>query len=315
MFFGDWLIYSTLALVCWGGVNVLDSFFVEEEVYENASEGMIVSSLFKILGTILVGGFFYQGIFDVGYSNIIFAMSGGALLSSAFWFYFKSAFVYNDLSLVQIFLNMTIPIVTILGIVFLGEELSLNSYIGIGIVFLGAMSIYFSENIPKVKLRTVLLLNIPLVILYSLSELVVRYVEEIKMADFWLIFPWICMGQFLFGLVLLFFNRKAVLKNKLFQRVASGNLKLFVFSEMLELLGLFFMMLAIARTTSVAFYTVAESFMPIVVVVMTGVSGYLMFVFKKGDSLQNIYKNNHLNGFWLKAFATTVMALGIYVIG
>lgn len=313
MFFGEWLIYAILALVGWGAVNVMDTFFVEEEIYENATEGMIISSLFKAVGFFVVYGLFYKEAISVDLVNILLSILGGALLSGAFWFYFRAAMMYNDLSLVQVFWNLATPIVAVISWYVLDDKLEVTTYIGMGIVVIGAMLISFSRKSMNVELGKFFLLNIPLVILYSLSEVVIKYVE-VSGIDFWASFPYICLGQFLFGLQLLIFNWDSVQQNRLFERVSSGNWKLQIFSETVELGAFFFMMLSIAKTPAIAFHAVTEGFMPLVVIGVTGIAGFCMKKLGKSKSLSEVYKNNHTAGIWGKVFATVVMAVGIYFI-
>lgn len=313
MFFGEWLIYATLAIACWGAVNVLDTFFVEEEIYENASEGMIVSSLFKIVGVLLVGGLFFAEAMKLSPTNIGLSMLGGALLSSAFWFYFRAAFLYNDLSLVQIFWNLSIPVIAFLGWRILDEKLNTYSYYGIAAIIFGAICISLSRKSFNVDFGKFFMINIPLVILYSLSQIVMKYVEEVGGVDFWGSFPYVCLGQVVFGIVLLICKWDDVQQDYLFERVYNGNWKLFISSEIIELVGLFFMMLSIAKTPAIAFHAVTEAFMPLMVIALTGITGVIMKAMGKSESLSEVYKNNHTAGIWSKVFATVVMAVGIYL--
>lgn len=314
MFFREWLIYAVMAMACWGGVNVLDTFFVEEEIYDNANEGIIISSLFKIIGFFLVGGIFFEEAIGIGFDNAFLAMMAGVMLSVAFWFYFKAAFLYNDLSLVQIFWNLSIPLIAILSWILMGEKLQVISYLGIGIVFFGAVIVSFSKESANICLEKFFLIIIPLVICYSFAEIIMKYMEEVKTVGFWGSFPYVCLGQFLFGTVLLVFDWKAFRSKHLFRRVVYGNWRLFVLSEIIELGGVFFMMLAIAKTPSVTLFSVTESFMPLVVIVMTGLTGFIMKFLGKSDSLNVVYKKNHIAGIWGKILATVVMAVGIYLI-
>jgi len=312
MFFGEWLIYCILALVFYGAVNVLDTFFVEEEIYENANEGIIVGSIFKILGFIIVGGLFFDQFMTVDFLNAVLAILAGLFLSAAFWFYFRAAFVYNDLSLVQIFWNLSVPLIAIIGWFFLDEKFSFINYFGMVLVVLGAGFVSFSKEGVPPTFKKFLLLNIPLIILYSFSETVMKYVEEWGNIDFWASFPYVCLGQVVFGIILLAINYKKIKKDKLYERIIGGNTHLFVFSEFLELGGMFFMMLAIAKTPAVVFYAVMETFMPLVVIMMTGIAGYIMNFLGKSESLKNIYKNNHIAGIKVKILAVIAMAIGIY---
>lgn len=308
--FGEWLIYAVASIVCWGLINVLDSYFVESKIYENMWDGMIVSSLYKVLGVALIGGIFFTKVLEISLMNAFLAMLGGALISAAYMSYFAAILYYNDTPLIQVAWILSSPLVVVLGWLFLGEEFSTKTYIGMGIVFLGAFAISFSKDSFKCKLTKFALLLMPMVILYSVSEVLMKYVEELRNVGFGQSFPFLCLGQVLFGMVLLVIRRNP----KQIGRIIKKNFGLFFFSEALELLGLFLMQLGIAKAPSISFFGVVEAFMPVMVIALTGISIFFLKIFKRGDTLKKIYEENMLSGLSAKIIATVIMMVGVYLI-
>ncbi|HSA08435.1 MAG TPA: hypothetical protein P5099_03635 [Candidatus Moranbacteria bacterium] len=308
--FGEWLIYAVASIVCWGLVNVLDSYFIENKTYENIWDGTIVSSLYKIIGVVILGGIFFTKVVEISLAGALLSMLGGALISAAFLFCFAAILYHNDMSLIQVVWNLSSPVVVVMGWFFLGEKFAPLAYVGMIVVFAGSFIVSFQKDSFKCNLGKLLLFLIPMVILYSASEVLMKYVE-IQKIDFEQSFPFVCLGQVLFGSIILIFRQNP----KHVGRIVKENWHLFFSSEALELIGLFLMQLAIAKTPSIALFGVVESFMPVMVVVLTGVCIFLLKIFKRGKTLERVYEENMLAGLPAKVIATAVMMAGIYLIG
>ncbi|EKE11549.1 MAG: hypothetical protein ACD_15C00062G0001, partial [uncultured bacterium] len=313
MFSGEWVVYMVMSLVCFGGVNVMDTFFIKEEIYEDVYEIIIVSSLFKAIGIILVGSIFFAEALALSWNVILFSMLGGALLSLSFLFCGIALFEYNDMSLIHVFWGLSTPVTTVMAWFFFEENLGMMSYIGIGVIVFGATLMKFSKKSLQCGLeKFFLLLMVPLIVFYSLSEVVMKHVEEGMGADFWATFAWVCAGQVVFGLLIMIVRYKKIRDAKLLRRIAQAeNRNLFCISEIFELAGVFFMMFAIAESPSVSYYAVAESFMPIIVVILTGATGVIMNFLGKSQSVAEVFRENHLPGVGMTILASFVMAGGV----
>ncbi|HRY27871.1 MAG TPA: hypothetical protein P5323_01910 [Candidatus Moranbacteria bacterium] len=288
----------------------MDSYFIENKTYENIWDGTIVSSLYKIIGVVILGGIFFTKVVEISLAGALLSMLGGALISAAFLFCFAAILYHNDMSLIQVVWNLSSPVVVVMGWFFLGEKFAPLAYVGMIVVFAGSFIVSFQKDSFKCNLGKLLLFLIPMVILYSASEVLMKYVE-IQKIDFEQSFPFVCLGQVLFGSIILIFRQNP----KHVGRIVKENWHLFFSSEALELIGLFLMQLAIAKTPSIALFGVVESFMPVMVVVLTGVCIFLLKIFKRGKTLERVYEENMLAGLPAKVIATAVMMAGIYLIG
>ena len=307
--FGEWLFYAVASIVCWGLVNVLDSYFIENKTYENIWDGTIVSSLYKIIGVVIMGGIFFTKVIEISLMGALLSMLGGALISAAFLFCFAAILYHNDMSLIQVVWNLSSPVVVVMGWFFLGEKFAPMAYVGMIIVFAGSFIVSFQKESFKCNLGKLLLFLIPMVLLYSVSEVLMKYVEMQKV-DFELWFPFVCLGQVLFGSTILIFRQNP----KHIGGLIKKSWHLFFSSEALELVGLFLMQLAIAKVPSIALFGVVESFMPVMVVVLTGMCIFLLKIFKRGKTLERVYEENMLAGLPVKIIATAVMMMGVYLI-
>ena len=308
--FGEWLFYAVASIVCWGLVNVLDSYFIENKTYENIWDGTIVSSLYKIIGVVVLGGIFFTKVIEISLTGALLSMLGGALISAAFLFCFVAILYHNDMSLIQVVWNLSSPVVVVMGWFFLGEKFAPMAYVGMTIVFAGSFIISFQKESFRCNLGKLLLFLIPMVLLYSVSEVLMKYVEMQKVG-FKQSFPFVCLGQVLFGSIVLIFRQNPKHIGGLIKR----NWHLFFSSEALELVSLFLLQLAIAKTPSISLLGVVESFMPVMVVALTGVSIFLLKIFKRGKTLERVYDENMLAGLPVKIIATAVMMIGVYLIG
>lgn len=306
----EWLIYAIASIACWGFVNVLDSYLIERKIWENCWDGMVISSLFKIFGVLIVGGLFFGRAIEISYTDAFLSIMGGALISASYIFCFAAMLYYNDVPLVQLVWNLSSPLVVVLGYFFLGEAFSSITYFGMAIVFLGALAISFSKDSLNCRLSRFALLLIPMVVFYSVSEVLMKFVEETRNVELGQSFPFLCLGQVLFGSAILVSRRNPAHIGRLIRQ----NWRFFLSGEALELLGLFIMQLAIVKTPSISLFGVVEAFMPVMVIGLTGLSIIVLKVFQKEKILKKVYDENMLSALPVKIVATLIMMAGVYFI-
>ena len=310
--FGPWLIYTALTLVCFAVVSIIDTFFVSEERYHNASEVMIVSSLFKIIGIVVGGLLFYSRVLAVPLFDIGIAVAAGFLFALSYWYQMRALFSYNDISIVQVLWNLSIPLTTFLAWFFLQEELQSTAYIGVGIVTIGAMAISFVRAVPVSRFFVFIFW---MVFFTSCAELVTRFSNVMGNVEPIIIFPYICVGQFLFGSIVWIVTYRRMRHCRLFERTfAQGNVLLFIVAESFELLGFFFMTIALRMAPLTAYYVVASSFLPIVVMITIVVVNVGLRFYGKGLKFQEMFEVYHRYGWWMKIGAVLLMAYGLSLI-
>lgn len=191
------MIYAIASIACWGFVNVLDSYLIERKIWENCWDGMVISSQFKIFGVLIFGGLFFGRVIEISYTDAFLSIMGGALISSSYIFCFATMLYYNDVPLVQLVWNLSSPLVVVRGYFFLGKAFSSRTYFGMAIVFLGALAISFSKDSLNCRLSRFALLLIPMVVFYSVSEVLMKFVEETRNVELGQSFPFLCLGQVL----------------------------------------------------------------------------------------------------------------------
>lgn len=311
-FFGPWLIYQVLALVCFAIINVIDTFFVSEERYRDANEVMIVSSLFKVIGIIVVGLLFYSQVLAVPLFDIGIAVAAGFLFALSYWHQMRALFSHNDVGIVQVFWNLSTPLTTLLAWLFLHEELRSTAYIGVGIVTIGAMVVSFVRTASTSRFFVSIFW---MVVIYSFAELLTRFSNVMDNVDPTITFPYICAGQLLFGGILWFATRKEVRKFHLFERtLAKENALLFLISETFEILSLFFMTSALRMAPLTAYYVTTSSFLPIVIMITLVFTNMGLRFYGKGLKFQEMFEVHHRYGWWIKGGAALLMVYGLSLI-
>lgn len=129
----------------WALVNIIDVYFVSS-VYEDEWDGIFINSVFQLLPWLLpvfgIVSFQYPG----GLPSVV-AFIGGASLILAFFFYFKTLFVSNDVAVIQAIWNLSVPLVPFLSWLLLSEKLLPVHYGGIALAFTGAMLFITHEEI------------------------------------------------------------------------------------------------------------------------------------------------------------------------
>ncbi|MCX6789748.1 MAG: EamA family transporter [Candidatus Gribaldobacteria bacterium] len=321
-----WLILAFAAPMSWALVNLIDVYFVGK-VYQDELDGTIIAGLFQILPwTVLI--FFLK--IDMGQfinlggggnsfwvDPILFtALVGGFLFASSFYFYFKTLFSHNDVSLLQIIWSLTIVAVPVFSFLFWGEILSFYQYLGMVVILLGAAMLSLSKGLKaKISSRYIWLM-LGAVIFLSLSMVF----EEKVYSD--LAARGLGNQGFLVGL--LFFSIGAFLAGLFFAIVGKRNplplikkyLKILLILEGLSALGNFASQAAINAAPSVSFVAAVETFVPVFILLFSALIlfgfTYILILKKDKQVIKKIYQEQ-LNGVWVKVIATIIMVAGVYI--
>lgn len=314
-FFGllwnNWIFVAFLAPFFWALVNIIDVYFVSS-VYEDEWDGIFINSLFQLLPWLLpafgIVVFQYPGLLPT-----ICAYFGGASLALAFFFYFKTLFVSNDVSVIQAIWNLSVPLVPFFSWLLLSEKLLPVHYAGITIAFVGAMLFVTHQEVRARSFLRVAKIMIGAVVLLSLSMVLQSRAYDLMQNDFWSGFLIFSAGAGITGLMLAFFDPQSV-KARSFHIFRMTKLYFFIFfvAESLNLLAVLSSQRAIDISPAVSFVAVIESSVPIFVMAISFSLVLFLFFFNK-KKVYEIYKNQ-LIAFKTKIIACFLIASGIYLI-
>lgn len=309
---GHWLFVVFLAPLFWALVNIIDVYFVSG-VYEDEWDGIVVSSIFQLLPWLLP----FFGIVSFVYpSTQVFALAflGGSCLTIAFFLYFKTLFISNDIVVVGALWNLSVPLVPFLAWLLIDEQLAMQNYAGISLAFIGATVFAFHQKIKTRRFGRVVTLMSGAIVFLSLSMVVQSIVYRSIDSDFWSGFLSFSIGAVATGLLTLLFDRNSLRDraNHLY-RITKAYFLVFFIAESLNLMAILSSQRAIDLSPSVSFVAVIESVVPVFVLILS-LFAVLVFVWLDKFRAQQIYQDQ-LVGFKTKLLACCIIAAGIYLIG
>ncbi len=306
-----WIFVAFLAPFFWALVNIIDVYFVSS-VYEDEWDGIFINSVFQLLPWLLpvfgLVSFQYPGALPT-----IVAFFGGASLILAFFFYFKTLFVSNDVAVIQAIWNLSVPLVPFLSWLFFSEKLLSVHYIGTALAFIGAMLFVTHEEVRAKNFLGVAKTMVGAVVFFSLSMVLQSKAYDFMENDFWSGFLIFSAGAGITGLALVFFDPKSVkIRSRHIIQMTKSYFFIFFLAESLNLLAVLSSQRAIDLSPIVSFVAVIESSVPIFVMLLSlSLVPILLFLNKKKG--HEIYQNQ-LVDFKTKIVAWVMIALGIYLI-
>jgi len=311
-FWNNWLIVAFIAPMLWALVNLIDIYFING-IYENEFDGTIISGIFQLAPWVLVA---WLG-FDLPDKRVAaMAIAGGFLYSVSTFFYFKALFVSGDAVANELLLNLSIPVVPFLAFIFVGENLSIIHYAGIGISFIGASILSFNDKFRIKQVRGVFLIMIGAVIFLALSMIIEESVY--KKTDFWSGFLLFSLGAFIGGVFFWAFRMitgYGAGKKSLF-KLSKQYFWTFLFAETVAVCGVVFLQRALAVSPSAAFVTIIGAFQPAFILVFSILIVQANAALRKKSDDQLIHRiyTEQLTGARTKLFALGIMMIGVWLV-
>lgn len=303
-----WFFLAFLAPFFWALTNLIDVYFVGD-VYRDSSDGFIISSLFQISAWIFAPFFLQDFSWPVGHLVFLSLLSGSIFMLS-FHFYFKALFAQNDVALVQILWTLSVPLVSILSWMFLGERLALSQYIGITLSFVGAAILSSGGEVHRAAFRVVGRIMAGAIIALSVSIVLQKYVFDASPSSaFWGIYLLFSLGATLPGIWI--WTRSRNPRIVPLCRKFGG---VFFVVESLAFLGYLSSSRTISLAPSASFVAVIESLVPAFVMLLSFLCIFLLAPFRSGHALSRELYIQQIERFPLKIFSIGIIAVGIYLI-
>lgn len=290
-------------------VLLVDTYLVHDDVFESPLEPAIISGLMQSMFWLALP--FVDFTLPAEVWIAVLAVVGGILHGWSMYFYFKTIFSFGDISLASILWNLTLAIVPVLAFVFLGEMLSASQYIGIALLFMGALLISYSGDInTRVFLRVLSLMSLSVVFM-SVSMVCMKSVYT--HTDFWngyVLYNFGIVGGSL-AMLALSFVRKT---DRHLRGVLRRYFKLFLFIEFLQLVGEFFYNVA-ESLGSVSLVSAVESLQDVFVMAFGALIFFGMkFFFKRKQRIVSAMYTLQSRALFAKLFAVAVMVYGAYLV-
>lgn len=131
----NWIVMGFTGAALWGLSCAIDVCFVKGRVYRRPVEGPVVAGLFCVGPMVGVDGM--QNALDVDAGVLAVACVAALCYLLHVYFYFSALFALNDASNAEIFNCLSILIVPVLAFFFLGEILSPQHYLAMGLSVIG----------------------------------------------------------------------------------------------------------------------------------------------------------------------------------
>lgn len=318
-FENHWLAISFLAPMFWALVNIIDVYFVDG-IYRDELDGTIIAGIFQIVPWTFLYFFvdlrFSERInFHTGLDNtFLLSLAGGVLYTLSFYFYFKTLFNNNDVSMLQILWNLTVIVVPLLSFLLFRETMPSFKYFGMAVVLFGATMISFNAKLRSkfstkyfwTMMGAVLFLSLSMILeerAYGLLD--TAYGSH----GFWIGFFFFGLGSFTTGLLLSIFFRRSPLP------LIKKYYKIFLLGEGVYFLGNLFSQRALSVAPSASLVAAVETFVPVFILVYSLLILFLAsYVLKrKNEVIKRIY-SEQTGGIWIKIIATIIMAIGVYIL-
>lgn len=268
----SWYLLAFIAPVLWAAVTLLDTYFVNG-VYAEPTDGAVISGLFQSLPWLLVPlnliQFNYPGISSAGW-----AIVAGSLFLLSYLAYFKALFLANDGALMQILWNLSVLIVPLLAWLLIHETLLLSHYAGILLAFVGLACFSFDSHANTGKFRKIAWIMMLAVVALGASMVASKHAHQQAVSVlpaggdvFWGTFLLFCAGASITALLLIIV-RGPLHARATWSRVVHLSRRyflVFIFAEVISLLGTLTSQRAISLAPSVSFVAVIESLTPIFV--------------------------------------------------
>lgn len=305
----SWFLFAILATLVGAVVQVVDVYLLKDGILHDPIEPTLISGFMQIMLWVVIPfvGFQLPESPWIAYLAIV----GGILHISSLYYYFKAVFSFGDISLIAILWNLLLAVVPILAFFFLGEVLSIAQYFGILLLFVGVISITYSNDIKRKVFFRVGGLMFLAVIFMSISIVCLKNVYE--HTSYWngyLLYNFGIVGGAGLGYVL-FLKKKT---ERHLKKAVGKFFYFFIFIEFLQLLGDSFS----NRGTSLgpaSLVTAIESTKSFFVIfVSVAVAFFIRTFFKKKELLSMAIQALQFQALPMKIVSVIIMSIGAYLV-
>lgn len=258
------LTIGIAAAFLWSIVNIIDKYLVERFCRDTGIGALIILSSLVPGVVIPVGFLLSDGTVLIQKSGILILLISGALTTLWIGLYLH-ALLEEDVSVVTALFQLTPVFALLLGIVFLGEMLTLTQLAAGCIVVLGSIAISLEPSSKKIKWKPLLYISGASMTVAFMNVLFKFVAADIQ---FWTAIFWQAIGTFATGiLVYLFYNKFRASLLRFLKKNAGLGISLNLFNESITVIGDVLFAFAILLAP-LAIIQTTESFQPIFVFFM-----------------------------------------------
>lgn len=308
---GLWLPMALVAPVLWGLVAVLDLYFVHG-AYRDEWDGTLISGAFQILPWLLVP----LGLLSFTAppkEAIPFALAGGGLFLTSFFFYFRALFRHADAPLIEVLWSVSVLVVPVLAWAWSDERLLPVHYLGIALAFLGSSLFAVRDGLLRRGFLRVAWTMVWAVLLLSASMVLQKEAYRIASGQFLDVYLVFSLGVVLAAVALALLKPRAtVARIRRFAGFKPRYIALLMFAEGVSFVGTVFSQRALDLSPSPSFVAAIESSVPVFVMLLSLLLAP-MFGYLGREQTSKMFLQQVL-GWKEKLVAIALMSTGIYCI-
>lgn len=199
----DWVLLTIVATVLWASTNILDKYILSKLV-KNPLLPLIFSCCIGFIVAVII--FYLNKGTPLAFSYILVALVAGMCYTVAIFLYFKAVLI-EDISKIVALWYLAPLFTALFGAIFLHEILTLQKYLGLTLLVIGAFMIELKEfRFTQSKgLKLMIISSIFLAVNY----VAVKY--ALHKSDFWTIFAWARVGSFAGMIPLVYIQRQKII--------------------------------------------------------------------------------------------------------
>jgi len=265
-FFPIWSIAAISAPISWIGCNIIDKF-----VFTRAKlNPWIYLGLGGIVGMILVSLFMFLKRIPLQLpADVLFLSLASGAIIGLFNILYLYAIGIGDIVIVATLLQTTALFSIIWGRLILHETYNISSYLGMALIFIGAVIASFSEDIRSLsinRLESKTFIASLLIILATFSLSLANLMQDVALqrGQVYAIFFWQKPPLFVFSIILL------IVKRKEFKKMAGNVVTLGSLSEAFNQLGFYLLTLALS-TGPLIMVSFLTSIQPVWAIIITSI--------------------------------------------
>lgn len=307
----NWLIVSLIAPALWAITNLIDVYFVASS-YEDEYDGAVISGFFQLFPwlLVLVG---WQQFHGFGNGSTYLFFGGTCYLLFLFW-YFRALFSKNDVALIQLLLNLAVPVTLVLSLLFYKEFISGLQLLGGVLIFGGVSVLGFQSSFRWSQIKP-LALSMGLAVLFLSLSMIFSSKGYDQGNSFYSSYLIYSLGMITASIFLFLFKLR---KNNQFvghlAALTKNYFVIFLIAELIGLLGYIFSQRSLDLAPSASLVVLVECLLPVFILLFSVLLLLFFKVTKSRSSLADEIYRDQLIGYPVKIVATCLVGLGVYVL-
>ena len=124
--------------LAWAVAAIVDVFIIDRGVYRNPNQAAAISGMVVAIPFSLIALSAWDPA-SLDSTSVVLGLGGGLCDLLMLWFYYKALFTTNDVTHAETFFNLEVLFIPMLAFIFIGEQLSSENFLGVGLAVIGVL--------------------------------------------------------------------------------------------------------------------------------------------------------------------------------